>query len=476
MYGFKRLIISVRLLEGIYLSCRRIIAVSLCLCLSAIFCSAQVVTRRGDFPGTHDSCFVVGSRPVIFPINLSSISKSDSLWLADTLHRQLQNAGEKAIIYGRAAASPEGPLEFNTSLAKRRCDAAISVLARMGFDVSRIRFDIIPEEWEILLTMMKMQDDSDSMTVRRYMNTVPDLNEREALMRKECPTVWNRLRRMYFPELRAVRIMATLPEAVGIDPLTPVLDDKTNENTSETAEDSVFSKLVKQYRREVLSVKTNLLFYGAYVPKYGWAPIPNVALEFYPRSGHFTVGASLDCPWWKGNTTNHKYFEIRNWQLEGRYYLRNSKKSYDEQHNPNGQAAFKGLYFSVYAHAFLYQIGFNEKDGWIGEGAGGGIGIGYVFPLSRRNQHWRMEIGAQAGYLWTQYDPYVYGCPVENVKDGLYYYDWAADGNQFSKRQHHKNLILPTRISLTITYDLLYRRGYGKKGISFRRFWKGGAR
>lgn len=37
------------------------------------------------------------------------------------------------------------------------------------------------------------------------------------------------------------------------------------------------------YRKEYLSVKTNLLFYGVYMPGYNrWCPIPNVAVEYYP--------------------------------------------------------------------------------------------------------------------------------------------------------------------------------------------------
>lgn len=437
------------------------------LSISILGTYAQVITRSTDFPSSHDSSFVANSRPVVFPINLSQLSKNDSIWLADTLTRQLKEVGAEGIIYGRSAASPDGPLAFNTTLSQGRYTAAMNILQGMGFDVSRIRFDIIPEDWQMLLTMMKMSGDHDSAVVLRYLNSIEDLNERERLMRRECPALWKRLIQDYFPKLRAVRIIATLPAKVGLPPVATPSENKAAVVDTNTVLEHI-PLVLSSPRRELLSIKTNLLEYGTYVPKYGWAPIPNISIEFYPKKGHFTIGASLDCPWWKGNTNNHKYFEIRNWQLEGRYYFRNSNKSYDGEINPNGQAAFKGFYVSVYGHAFLYQLGFNAKDGWIGEGAGGGIGIGYVFPLSRRNQHWRMEIGAQAGYLWTKYDPYIYGCPVENIEDGLYYYDWAADGSLFSKRQYSEHKILPTRVSLTITYDLLYRRGYGKKGISFR--------
>ena len=64
-------------------------------------------------------------------------------------------------------------------------------------------------------------------------------------------------------------------------------------------------------RREYMSIKTNLLFDGAYMPGYDrFCPIPNVAVEFYPLHGHFTYGASFDGPWWQ-HYDDHKYFKHR---------------------------------------------------------------------------------------------------------------------------------------------------------------------
>ena len=46
---------------------------------------------------------------------------------------------------------------------------------------------------------------------------------------------------------------------------------------------------------EFMSIKTNVLFDFAYMPGYDrFCPIPNVALEYYPKHGHFTYGASFD--------------------------------------------------------------------------------------------------------------------------------------------------------------------------------------
>ena len=217
-------------------------------------------------------------------------------------------------------------------------------------------------------------------------------------------------------------------------------------------------------RREVLSVKSNVLFDFAYMPGYDrFCPIPNVALEYYPLHGHFTYGASFDCPWWQ-HYDEHKYFQVRNYQLHTRYYLRSGDI---RKRKPGEGAAFRGLYLSLYAHAYLYNICFDEKRGWEGEGWGAGLGIGYVVPLGRSG-HWKLEFGLQAGYLSTNYDPYQWKCPVDPDTDKeQYYYKWYGDAKDFQKRQHRFSWLGPTRVEITLSYDLLYRRN-NKKGVSFR--------
>jgi hypothetical protein len=122
---------------------------------------------------------------------------------------------------------------------------------------------------------------------------------------------------------------------------------------------------------------------------------------------------------------------------------------------------------SVYGNAGLYGICFDADRGWVGSGFGGGIGLGYVTPLSR-NGHWRMEFSLQAGYFTTKYDPYQYENPVDpNYHDGLYYYKWTQSPSLFKKRQYRYTWLGPTRIGVTLTYDLLYRR-ISKKGVSFK--------
>jgi len=227
-------------------------------------------------------------------------------------------------------------------------------------------------------------------------------------------------------------------------------------------------------RREVLAIKTNLLFYSVYMPGYNrWCPLPNVAMEYYPKKGHFTYGASLDMPWWQ-NYDAHKYFQLRNYQVESRYYLKAREDCYagkrdcleafsgQEQLEP----AYTGWYLQGYVNGGVFGICFDADRGWVGEGIGAGVGIGYVMPVSR-DGHWRLELGLQAGFFRCKYDPYRYGNPVDpSYKDDLYYYKWTLNPSLFKKRQYRWNWIGPTRISMTLSYDLLYRR-ISKKGVSF---------
>lgn len=237
------------------------------------------------------------------------------------------------------------------------------------------------------------------------------------------------------------------------------------------SEQKTESRWEREPRREFLSIKTNLLFDVAYVPGYGrWCPIPNVAVEYYPRHGHFTYGASIDFPWWRDYDA-HKFFEVRNYQLETRYYLRaNGANETDWVNGPGHRGpAFAGFYLQAYVHAGLFQIAFDANRGWIGEGIGAGVGVGYVTPISR-NGHWRMEFSLQAGWFGCKHDPFQYENPINpDYRDGLYYYKWTLSSDLFKERQYRFNWIGPTRVGITLSYDLLYRR-IAKKGVSFKAY------
>lgn len=427
-----------------------------------------------------DSLFYAISRSIIFPVNKFDIPQNSDfvreLTTSVIPHMNARGYRLESIVI-RGAASPEGPYKWNTFLGKQRLKALYDLVDKYMDEPSCrdcLKQDFVAEDYHYLLHLMRQNGDRDQERVAQLVNRYFDANIEQLknkLMNVDGGTLWKRLFKQYFAQLRAARVVlffkpsptAPLSRGVALNPqcrlnlpaaCQPTLPQFSIPNT--LAETDLIP------RREVLSIKTNALLDVAYVP-FGydrWCPIPNIAIEYYPRHGHFTFGASFDCPWWVGNTTNHKYFEIRNYQLESRYYLRNSDKWYE-----TGGAAFRGLYFQGYAHLGLYQLGFNRDKGWIGEGVGAGVGMGYVLPIARGGR-WRLEFSAQVGFFITKYDPFVYGCPVENVDDGLYYYDYTGNADLFKKRQHTFKWFGPTRVGITISYDLLYRKRGG--GVSTR--------
>lgn len=377
----------------------------------------------------------------------------------------------------RGAASPEGPVANNRMLGQRRSEALFNFLrARMTVpvDEQNVTSEAVTEDYRLLLVMMQRANDPAEAIVRslcdkhlpRYEFTIL----KNKLKQLQGGTLWRHLLKDYFPELRAARIILVFdrPEAkvpVPVETEVPV----PVEAEVPVPVDINVPVDIKVPRREIMAVKTNMLLYGVYMPGgYDkWCPIPNVAVEFFPLHGHFTYGASLDFPWWR-NYWGHKYFEVRNYQLEARYYFRSGDVRLRE---PGEGIAFRGWYVQGYAHAALFCICFDKDRGWKGEALGAGLGAGYVLPLGKKS-HWRLEFSLQAGFMYGGYDPFQFENPVNpNYRDHLYYYKWTGKPADFRRRQYRFTWLGPTRVGITLGYDLLYLR-WKKKGVSFKKWEK----
>ena len=441
-----------------------------------------IVLEEGQKPRPiSDEDFFDMAAKVVFPVNKYDLPTNSPLLreLEQTIIPQINSDSLRlAYMVFRGAASPEGPLSLNQKLGQQRVQSLFNFVAsRIDAPVDKRQFTIDTdiEDYRSLCIMMQRAGDRDYEVVKQLCDLHLPHQEydllKDKLKKADGGQLWARLLKQYFPELRAARFIIylekvkpieeepvvtidtipTLPTIPTIAPIEPAVPTPTF--TPDTL-----------LRREFLSIKTNLLFYGVYMPGYNrWCPIPNVAIEYYPWHGHFTFGASFDCPWWQDYDA-HKYFQVRNYQLETRYYLRPGDI---ETNQPGKGAAFRGLYFQAYGHLGLFGICFDADRGWVGEGLGAGLGIGYVLPLSKKG-HWRLEFQLQAGWFGCKYDPYQYENPVDpTYHDDLYYYKWTMSPSLFKKRQYRFNWFGPTRVGITLTYDLLYRR-IQKKGISLK--------
>lgn len=401
---------------------------------------------------------------VVFKVNRWEMLPSDSmLYAIDSVIIPMLNSREWHLdhVEVRGAASPEGPLVWNEILARNRKDAIIAFVQerippRYLLDTTIVSKQTeVAEDYELLVERMTECGDPDLRLVKRAI--------REAMgdmywTKKNIKAIrdgetWQRLLQTYYPRLRASKMTFFLSKIdIGAehDPLAIEPYDSVPHIWLEEIADTTMAN-----RRAVINIKTNLLLDFAYVHHYGMAWILNAQLEYYPKHGHITPVISFDGPWWQYESAKHKYFQVRNYQAEVRYYFRKE------------DARFDGWYAGIYGHGMLYGVGFNGGEGYQGEGGGLGLTGGYVLPLIRGYKHIKLEFGIQVGWFTTKYDPYVYGCPVEKVEDGLYYYDWTGKADDFIPRQYRWNWFGPTRIGITFSYDLLYRKN-NKKGASFR--------
>lgn len=431
-----------------------------------------------------DDEFYNFSRKITFPVNKYTLPEKSPL-LKELESEVIPLINKDSLILRhlmiRGAASPEGPYEFNKTLSEKRSKSIFDFInSRLTIPVSKDEDTriYIPEDYQYLCKMMNDAGDPDYTKVKalcdKYLPTDNIKELKSSLQKLDGGNLWRRLIKTYFPELRSSRVVIFVekPEKVVEQPVkVEVPQTERIEIATIPEPDTIIIEPEIEPevepniypRREMLSVKTNLLLDAAYVPGYDrWCPIPNIAIEYYPLHGHFTYGASLDFPWWQ-HYWDHKYFQIRNYQLEARYYLKattplEAYKPYTADKANRQKPAFSGWYLQAYLHGGLFDICFDADRGWEGEGFGGGLGLGYVLPISR-NGHWRLEFGVQAGFFRCKYDPYQYECPIDPTEqDHLYYYKWYGEADQFKKRQYRYNWFGPTRIGVTLTYDLLYRK------------------
>ena len=423
-----------------------------------------------------DQEFLDKAGKVVFKVNTYDTFTNDSLLQLlekEIIPRINKDSLRLRRLIVRGAASPEGSVPNNRMLGRRRTET-LSLFLRahlsVPVDEQSLSTEVVTEDYRLMLAMMQRAGDPALGIVRSLCDQHLPRYEYTILKRKlqqlQGGILWRHLQKEYFAELRAARVVLVFERP------TPSPSQREGEIIPEIPETPVIPaepvqqpSLLRIPRREVLAVKTNMLLYGVYMPSgYNrWCPIPNVAVEVFPLHGHFTYGASIDFPWWR-DYWGHKYFEVRNYQAEARYYFRSGDVRLRE---PGEGIAFRGWYVQGYAHATMFCICFDRDRGWKGEALGAGLGAGYVMPLGKKS-HWRLEFSLQAGFLYGGYDPFQFENPVNpNYQDHLYYYKWTGKPQDFKRRQYRFSWLGPTRVGITLGYDLLYLR-WKKKGVSFR--------
>lgn len=421
-------------------------------------------------PSCSDNEFYKVSASVIFSVNKTDIRKDDpflSLYRNEILpllndeHLQLRK------VFVRGAASPEGSYANNSYLGRARTQALISEI-RSGlkdqYAAVDFEYSAIIEDYAYLCILMEENADEDAAYVKSICQNA-GWNEhaiKNKLKTVRSGSLWQRLLKEYFPQLRAARIilwfsecdkehamqfLAGRPELPSIQ-ASPI---QTPERLAAPCNGLAFAyapALEHQQdnimpRRHLIALRTNLVHDFFYMPNFGFAPSPNLQLEYYPLNGHWTYNLGVTWGTWR-KWDQQKFWQVRDFQFEARRYFK-------------GGGQFTGLYLGGYLHGDVYGIGLSGQKGWQGEGGGVGISLGYVLPLTKKGDL-RMEFMLGVGAFVSVFDPYVYGNPLTSDKDGFYYYDYLGSASEFKRRNHLFTWFGPTNLGIQLTYDIIYRK------------------
>ncbi len=402
-----------------------------------------------------DSLYNAIAGSTIFRVNRTELNLNDP-WLQEVRDSVLPFANSQELrlvgIDLRGAASPEGPYWNNVRLSKGRAAALREYLsARLDSVADQIweNQTTVAEDYARLLWIMEQRNDPDTELLRGIIDQygIDDCAAiKKALQRANGGASWKRLLRDIFPELRSARVVLMMQKVhpkcyPPILPTPAEMQEIDIQWQTPTPELAVVT-LPKRVKRHMLSVSTNLLYDAFWMPHYGMAPMVNLGLEYYPKSGPWTLKAEFMWPYYHKWSKN-KFFQIRDYHLEVRRYFK-----------PGWWHT--GPYLAAYVNATKYGIGLSKTKGWQGEGIGGALKAGWVVSLGKGN--WRLEFHAAVGGWTSRYDPYVYGNPITKEEDGDYYYDWTGKKQDFKKRNYRFTWFGPTEVGVTLMFDFLYRK------------------
>ena len=378
----------------------------------------------------------------------------------------------------RGSASPEGGVKNNTRLAHQRAKALVKVLSKyIPLPDSLVEERYINEDYAGLRRLLEEKPTAYSQQVLSILKKYEDQDAqvKQALQRLNGGKTWRLLLRDYFPELRASRLVlfvskkGSIPLGVPADIAggTKVPADLqsagkqavTNEQATmdttlvssvDTADCKSAAPPTGQDSLQVearpsahpsLNIKTNVLYdLALFVPQFGYAPTPNLAIEYLPKSGHITPVLELTWSPWR-NDNRSKTWIIHNFLLEGRYYIIGD--------------AFTGHYIAAYTNLGTYDLQFNSTKAYLadkwGKTYGFGLGWGYVKRFTESSR-WKWEVNAALGFLHSDYDKYH---DAESwAEPGNTYFNWHENPADYRRYKNHLNYWGVTRLGFSISYDL----------------------
>ncbi len=421
------------------------------VCVSALLLSGVACVSTVEATERCDSA-VITFRQSSARLDLS---RGDNRAQLDSLDAFINRYGAQDSLYTLrsvrvvGSASPEGSVNINESLSRRRADSIFDFVSqREPLPDSVATFEFLGRDWTGL---RKMVEADPAVPYRgEVLDVLSSVTSDTAIGNQASDTILARLRSLHggvsyrylythiFPGLRASRLYVEydeLPRPVVVKQETVVEPDIAVQEVVDVVEDVPVSLGdVKQCRPFYMDVKSNLL--------YDALAIPAIGLDFYVGK-NWSIGANWMYGWWD-NDHRHRYWRAYGGDINVRRWFGRRAE----------EKPLTGHHLGLYAGAVTYDFEFGGK-GYMGGlphrslwdrcNFMGGIEYGYTLPVSCRI-NFDFTIGL--GYLGGKVLEYV---PEDN------HYVW--------QKTKHFNWVGPTKLEISVVW-LIGCDNYNRKGGS----------
>lgn len=293
------------------------------------------------------------------------------------------------------AASPEGPENFNSRLARDRAGSVKAFLRAIEPRLEDPDFILVSrgEDWEGAARMAESYGTlpGDGSVSGIFSGKMSSGEKKQKMKSLDGGKVWREMISTYYPALRRSDIYVLYgtvnPIASVKCPVAPIATPYSQElaTRSRDTEEAAPVEAPVETRVYSVAVKTNLL--------YDLGTAVNFELEF-PLGNNFSVMFEDVCPWWKWGPNGKKYcFQVWSMGVEPRWWFRrDDRRDY-----------LSGHFAGAYGMSGKYDLQWDTKLCYQGEFWSAGLTYGYAMPVCK----WmNMEFSASLGYLRTDYRHY----------------------------------------------------------------------
>lgn len=337
--------------------------------------------------------------------------------LSDVMRLQSENRLERVVIY--SGSSPEGANKLNERLSQERADNLAAYIAdRAGVPISHIEKRSQGVAWDMLRTMVVASDMQYRNEVLNILDNTPvfvydanrkvvDSRLRQLMNLRGGQPWWYMMKEMYplmrssasvivfanpdpviveTPDSLNAAAMSQTKQQEAADSLTEALAQvKAVENADSTAAVTEEGQESPAEWQKQIAVKTNAVGIAMFMINAGVEfdinKLLSVNIPIYYSGFDYTK-----------ETLKFRIFGI---QPELRFWP-------EKKHR-----FFAGIHLGVayYNLALEGEYRIQDKNGktplW-----GGGINVGYRFPLSKKNERWQMELSVGGGVYDIRYDKF----------------------------------------------------------------------